>query len=58
LQAFLSDYLKRARVDQAETIKTAAMPARDVEAELAEANASSRGGGSGFDDLADDLIPF
>lgn len=57
LQSFLSEYLKRGRVEQAETTKTVTAPVRDVEAELAEANASSRGGGSGFDDMSDD-VPF
>jgi hypothetical protein len=54
LQSFLSDYLKRARVDQAETTKAVTSPVRDVEVELAEANASGSGG-SGFDDMADDI---
>lgn len=59
LQSFLSEYLKRARVDQAETTKATTAPVRDVETEIAVANASSRGssGGSGFDDMDDD-IPF
>lgn len=57
LQSFLSDYLKRARVEQAETTKAAMAPTRDPEAELAEANAAAAGGGSGFDDMMDD-VPF
>lgn len=56
LQSFLSDYLKRARVEQAETTKTTATPVRDVETELADANAASGRGGA-FDDMEED-IPF
>jgi len=56
LQSFFDEYLKRGRVAQAETARAATAPARDVEAELAEANASS-GGGSGFEDMEDD-VPF
>ena len=52
LQAFLAEYTKRVRVDQAETTK-AATPSRDVEDELAEANAAS----SGFHDDSSE-IPF
>lgn len=56
LQSFLDEYLKRGRVDQAETARAATTPARNMEEELAEANAAS--GGSSFDDMDDSEIPF
>ena len=58
LQSFLSEYLKRGRVEQAETSKRTTAPVRDVESELAEANESAAvAAGSGFEDMDDD-IPF
>lgn len=56
LQSFLSEYLKRTRVDQAENTKDAVAPEREVQRER-EPAAAMAGGGSGFDDMDDD-IPF
>ncbi len=56
LQSFLSEYLKRARVDQAETTKESVAPEREGQRE--HEPAMTRGGSSsGFDDMDDD-IPF
>jgi hypothetical protein len=54
LQSFLSEYLKRTRVDQAEPTSAAPVPPRDVEREPAREPAMV---GTGFDDMEDD-IPF
>lgn len=56
LQSFFSEYLKRARVEQAETTKAATAPARDMETALAEANELAKG--NAFAEMDDSDVPF
>lgn len=55
LQSFMSEYLKRTRVDQAETTKAATAPSHEAEPEAEVRKPVAAG--SGFDDMDDD-IPF